>query len=301
MSFVDIRDKVTSKMGRQILVLQKHSPKILFIAGTVGVVATAVLAVRATLKVDDILEEHEERMKDVETVLESEDMDYSEEDAQKDRALVYVKTAGNLAKLYAPAIVIGVASIAALTGSHFLLTNRLNGAVAAYTALDKGFRAYRQRVIDELGPQKDAEFRYGTETKEIVEEGPNGPEVTTVKVAAEGHSIYARWFDESCSSWSRQYGQNQFFIQCQQNWANDRLQARGHLFLNEVYDMLGIPRTKEGAVVGWLKEGKAGAGDGKVDFGIFRNNEFTVTRWLNQDERSILLDFNVDGVIYDKI
>jgi hypothetical protein len=98
--------------------------------------------------------------------------------------------------------------------------------------------------------------------------------------------------------WQRQYGQNQFFINCQQNYANERLRARGHIFLNEVYDMLGFERTKQGAVVGWLLNGE---GDGYVDFGVFKNNEDTVSRFLNHHERNILLDFNVDGIIYDKI
>lgn len=300
MNFKELQNVITSKLGRQILTVQKHSPKILFVAGAVGVVGTAVLAVRATLKVDDVLDQHEVQMKKIETA-SAEIVHYTDEDAQKDRAIVYVKTAANLAKLYAPAVIVGVASIAALTGSHFILSNRLGNVTAAYAALDRGFKAYRARVVDELGPQKDAEFRHGVETKEIVEEGPNGPEITTIKTASGKPSIYARFFDEGSPSWSRQYGQNQFFIKCQQQWANDRLHARGHLFLNEVYDMLGLPRTKEGAVVGWVSKKNGGKGDDYVDFGVFHNNEFTITRFLNGDERSILLDFNVDGVILDLI
>jgi hypothetical protein len=302
MGLKDISNVVTSRLGRQILTVQKHSPRALFVVGVVGVVGTVVLASRATLKVEEVLHEHEVRMDKIDkaTELQAPNL-YTAEDASKDRVLAYVKTTGSLIRLYAPAVIVGAASIAALTGSHIVLTNRLGNVTAAYAALDKGFRAYRQRVVDELGPQKDAEFRHGVETKDVVEEGPNGPEITTIKTATGTPSIYARFFDEGSPSWSRQYGQNQFFIKCQQQWANDRLHARGHLFLNEVYDMLGLPRTKQGAVVGWVTKKNGGAGDDFVDFGIFNNNEFTITRFLNGDERSILLDFNVDGVILDLI
>lgn len=301
MGFKDISTAVTSKLGRQILTVQKHSPKILFAAGVIGITATVVMAARATLRVEDILLDHETQMDKIDNTVKRTNNSYTEEDAAKDRVTSYVKTSLHLARLYAPAVVVGAASIAALTGSHYILSNRVSNLTAAYAVLDKGFRAYRERVINELGPQKDAEFRYGVDEKEIVEETDEGAVVKTVKVAKEGHSIYARFFDEGCSSWSPQYGQNQLFIKCQQNWANDRLQSRGHLFLNEVYDMLGLPRTKEGAVVGWISKKYGGEGDDYVDFGIFNNNEFTISRFMNGDERSILLDFNVAGVIYDKI
>jgi hypothetical protein len=86
------------------------------------------------------------------------------------------------------------------------------------------------------------------------------------------------------------------FIRSQQNYANDLLNARGHVFLNEVYDMLGIERTSAGAVVGWVR----GNGDNEIDFGVL-NDLHSGQRFINGDERSVLLDFNVDGVVYDLI
>ena len=292
-----IRDAVTSRVGRQILIGQKHSPTLLFAGGVVGIVGTVVLASRATLKLDEVLTEHE---RDMETASSLQHRDYHELDRRKDKAYVTARTMVKVSKLYAPAVALGTVSICALTGSHVILTRRNVALTAAYSALDKGFREYRERVVAEFGDEKDKEFRFGPfEERQYIAESKEGPVVKTVKQpTADGLSIYARFFDESCRAWSREPMINQFYVQCQQNYANDKLRSKGHLFLNEVYDMLGIPRTKEGAVVGWLCDGD---GDGFVDFGIFEGDTHSATRFVNGEERSILLDFNVDGVIFDKI
>lgn len=274
---------ITSKAGRQLLTLQKNSPRILFAAGVTGVVVAAVLACRATLKIEDVLDEHE---------------DLIDRADNEGAAIIYFRTAGKLAAMYAPAVIIGAASIAALTGAHVTLTRRNAAVVAAYAALDKGFRAYRARVIEDLGADKDREYRYGMVDREIVEETENGPVVKVVKqVGPEGRSIYARFFDEHAPAWCKDPGYNQMFLQCQQNYANDLLRARGHVLLNDVYDMLGLERSKEGCVVGWIK----GDGDDYIDFGIFEGDRASGMRFVMGNERSVLLDFNVDGIIYDKI
>lgn len=293
MNLKPITNFVTSKVGRQLLHVQKHSPAILLAAGVVGVVGATVLACKATLNLDEILEKHS----DAEDVIDTA-TGISEDEAKKIKVALYIRTAARIGKLYAPAVGLGLVSIAALTTSHVVLNRRHLAVTAAYAALDKGFRQYRDRVIKELGIEKDREFRYGTETREIVEETEEGPVVKTVKqVGPEGASVYAVFFDEGNRHWSRRWADNSLFLRCQQDWANDRLRAQGHLFLNEVYDMLGIDRTPAGAIVGWV----VGAGDNYVDFGVFSNDLEAGRRFVNGEERSILLDFNVDGPIWDKI
>lgn len=114
----------------------------------------------------------------------------------------------------------------------------------------------------------------------------------------EDASYYARFFDEGCTGWTKDSEFNLIFLKQQQNYANELLRKKGHLFLNEVYDMLGIPRTKAGQMVGWIYNEKNPIGDNFVDFGInnARNKDF-----VNGYERIILLDFNVDGEILDLI
>jgi len=297
MNLSAMKSLVTSKIGRRVLVTQKHAPAILFAAGVVGVVGTVVVACRATMKLEDILCDHDDmRVK----IQETEHVEYSEEDRSRDMAILYGRTTMRIAKAYAPAVVLGVLSISALTGSHVVLTRRNLAVTAAYAALEKGFREYRERVVNELGADKDRQFRYDIRDVEIVEETDKGPKTKMVRrmnLPKEG-SIYARLFDETNQNWERQAFHNQFFIQCQQNWANDLLLSRGHLFLNEVYDMLGMPRSKQGAVVGWLKDG---SGAGHVDFGVFEGDRQSGLRFVMGDEPSVWLDFNVDGIIYDKI
>lgn len=111
-------------------------------------------------------------------------------------------------------------------------------------------------------------------------------------------SMYARFFDESCAGWSNDSNVNLVYLRQQQNYANNLLKSRGHLFLNDVYNLLGIPKTKEGQVVGWVYDVDNPMGDNYVDFDIYaeRNQGF-----VNGYKKSVLLDFNVDGCILDKI
>lgn len=297
MNLKAISSAVASKLARPMLQAQKHSPTLLFGAGVVGVVATVVLASKATLKLESVLEETE---KNVNTAKNLEHTDYSEADRNKDLTLIYAKAAMQIGKLYGPAVVVGVASIAALTGSHMILNKRNVGLTAAYATLERGFNEYRKRVSGELGEEKERELRYGHLSREIVEETDEGPVVKNVPVG--DRSMYARLFDRYTSqSWQDGPGYNQMFLNCQQNYANDLLNARGHVFLNEVYDMLGLERTPEGQVVGWVKHSVDDGGDGFIDFGIIDGNVHEAILFINGDEKSIWLDFNVDGVVYDKI
>ena len=295
MNINSVKTAVTSKAGRQILKAQKHSPHLLFGAGVVGVVATAVLAARATLKMEEVLETTDAELRLSKKVHANE----TSRAYKQEVAFVRVDAAFKVAKLYAPAATVGALSVAALTGSHVILTKRNLAVTAAYAGLDKAFQEYRSRVIDQIGPEKERELRYETEIREIVRETEEGPQVEKVVRVSNGTtpSAYARFFDEVSKNWSKEAEYNHLFLRCQQNYANDLLQSRGHVFLNEVYDMLGIERSRAGAVVGWII-GKDG--DNFVDFGVFDGDNPRARDFVNGREGSILLDFNVDGVIYDK-
>lgn len=108
---------------------------------------------------------------------------------------------------------------------------------------------------------------------------------------------YARWFDETCMAWTKDPESNFFFLKTQQCYANELLKAKGRLFLNEVYDMLGIPRTRAGQVVGWTYEENNPIGDNFVNFGLYAEHN---AKFINGYEKSVLLDFNVDGEIISR-
>ena len=203
-----------------------------------------------------------------------------------------------IVKLYIPAVIVGGLSIAALTKSHNILTRRNVALTAAYSALEKGFDEYRARVVEKYGEDEDRNLRYGTEQVEIVDE--KGKKKLVTRVGPGEPSVYARFFDNGSTSWNKEPEYNLIFLKCQQNYANDLLHSRGHVFLNEVYDMCGIPRSKAGAVVGWLLS-KNGETDNWINFGVFDGRTEIARDFVNGREGAILLDFNVDGVIYDKI
>ena len=172
--------------------------------------------------------------------------------------------------------------------------------------IDTSYKKYRERVIAEFGKEKDLALRHGYKQETITETATdeNGKKVKTKKVVRVGEidipSDYARYFDESSVQWRRDHTNNLFFLKSQQNYFNDALKIKGHVFLNEVYDALGFPRTSAGALVGWYYEDE-GIRDNYIDFGIFDVNNETRNDFINGYNKSILLDFNVDGIIYDMI
>jgi Family of unknown function (DUF6353) len=291
---------VPEVIGRQIarnaLHVQKASPEVLLGAGIVGLVGSTVLACRATLKVDTVMTEAKDKLDTAKTLDHPE---YSEKDRSRDISLIYFQSGVKVVRLYAPAIIVGGISIYALTSSHRILTKRNAALGAAYGALEKGFAQYRARVVEKYGEDEDRNFRYGSELVTI-EDPETKKKKTVVRVGPDDPSIYARFFDPVSPSWSKEPEYNMIFLKCQQNYANDLLRSRGHVFLNEVYDMLGLSRSKAGAVVGWVLS-KNGETDNFVNFGVFDGKEQIARDFVNGREGAILLDFNVDGVIYDKI
>ena len=302
-----MNDKLTRAIGKTGLKLKKYSPEILAAVGTVGVVASAVMACKATTKISTILDDTNDQLNTIHAAVTDPELanQYSAEDAKKDTAIVYVQTGMKFVKLYGPAVAVGVASLGCLLGSNHILRKRNIALAAAYTAVDKSFKAYRGRVVERFGEEMDRELRYNIKAKEVQEivTDENGNETTvtsTIEVPEFGYdnSEYARCFDETCIGWTRDPEYNMMFVKQIQNWANDRLQSKGYLYLNEVYEMLGIQRTKAGQVVGWLYNGD---GDNYVDFGIFDIKDKQKRRFVNGYEKSIWLDFNVDGNILKKM
>lgn len=320
--FMNNMTRTFHKVGFQ---LKKHSPEIMLVAGVAGTVASAVMACKATTKVQKILEETKGEVTQVHEALANEDIryeevkqedgvvsrveKYTEEDSKKDLAIIYIRSGLKFAKLYGPSILLGAVSITSILASHNIMRKRNVALAAAYTAVDKSFKGYRSRVIERFGEQLDKELRYNIKAKEIetVVTDENGEEkiVKEVVQVAEPcdhlYSDYAKCFDVGCTGWTKNAEMNLMFLRRQQDWANERLKARGYMFLNEVYDSLGLPRTKAGQVVGWVYDLNNPNGDNYIDFGIYNIHNEACVDFVNGRERSIWLDFNVDGNILDLI
>jgi hypothetical protein len=304
MGFKNLTASVTRKVGRQVLTVKTHSPVLLMGAGVVGFGATVFLASKATLKMNDILDEAEEMDSKIDLApeeAEKKGLSYTDEDKRKDRLTVRVKTAIKIAKLYAPAIIIGGASVACFVTSHNILNKRNAGLSVALMGATKAFNEYRARVVDELGKEKDLEFRYGVVERTIGIQTDEGVVEKTIRgvdqdaMLRDGDSMYAKVFARNTTPrWQPVVVQNELFLKSQQNYLKDLLDSRGHVFLNEVYEALGFDHTEEGSVVGWIR----GYGDQYVDFNCFDTVGLRENAFVNGDVDSILLDFNVHGPIH---
>ena len=289
---------------------KKHSPEILVVTGIVGVVASTIMACKATTKASEIMKETKQNLDMIHDCAADEGLresgKYTEEDKRRDLVVQYTHTGLKLAKVYAPAVILGALSITSILASNNILRKRNVALAAAYATLDQTFKDYRNRVIDRFGEAVDRELKYGIRKEKIEktvideETGKEKKVKETVEVTDyDGRSQYAKFFDESSRYWEKNAELNLVFLRAQQNWANDKLRAQGYLFLNDVYDSLDIERTQAGQCVGWIydPENPKHKGNNYIDFGIYDIHKKENRKFVNGLERSILLDFNVDGDI----
>lgn len=300
---------ITRAAGKVGLVLSKHSPAMLSVIGGVGVVATAVLASQETLRVKEVVEPHVENLELISATLEDESKQYSDQDALHDRTVIYTRLGRDLLKLYAPALVVGVLTIASIAASHRISAKRIAGLTAAYGALDQSYRRYRGRVEQALGEEgmKELDTKIREQAKKDIAERRK-PDADISEIGDSifdlaGASQYAVLYDENATTWNKNRNLSTSILRAQESYANDLLNCRGYVMLNEVYAGLGLPQTSAGAVVGWIRKDDGGA-DGYITFGDWDANYFDdIYKDVDGvcEARRWILDFNVDGVIWDRI
>lgn len=307
----ELVEKVSRSVHKIGFKLKKHSPEILVVAGVVGIITSTVLACKATTKVSDIVDESKDMIDTIHDAVEnhkhtSDGEEYTQEDANKDLAIVYVQTGWKFVKLYGPSVALGVASIACMVGSNQILRKRNVALAAAFKAVDTGFKEYRGRLIDRFGNELDRELRFGIKAEEVEERvvDEDGSETVVTKTVNvvdpnNAHSIYSIPWYEGNTGYTKNAELNKVFLIQQQNYANDKLRLNGILTLNEVYDMLGAPRTMYGQIAGWVWTEDCSAGDNFVDFGIFDSDNPKACDFLIGHEKAIILDFNCIGNILE--
>lgn len=312
-----MKNELAAKLSRSFYKVgfkfKKHSPEILVVTGVVGIVASTIMACKATTKVNDIVDETKETIDKIHESVgkglhTSDGEEYTQEVANKDLAIVYTQTAWKFIKLYGPSVALGAASVACMIGSNRILKKRNIALAAAFTAVDTSFKEYRGRLIDRFGKDLDRELRFGIKAKDVEERvvDENGNESTVTKTVNvvdpnAAHSLYSVAFCEGNTGWTKNAELNKVFLIQQQNWANDKLRLRGYLTLNEVYEMVGAPTTAYGQIAGWVYTEDSSIGDNFVDFGIFDVTNENACDFVNGRERSIILDFNCIGNILEYI
>lgn len=287
---------------------KKHSPEILIAVGAVSIVTGTVQACKATLKMQDVLETTSDNLEKIHgledgTLKVKEGETYTEEDARKDKTTVYIQTAVKAVKLYGPSIVLIGGGLGCMIGSHIIMRRRYGAAVAAYSAVTTAFNEYKARVKERFGEQTQYELEHGVKAEEVETTDENGNKkketaYVTEKMIKHPYSVI---FDESNPNWERDSGYNLIFIKNVEDAANRKLRKKGYLFLNDVYDMLGISNTYIGQFAGWVWDPADPSIDSRVDFGLYDDYNPQKVAFLQGDEYSVVLDFNCDGNIIDKI
>lgn len=302
----DIMKAVKITVNKTTLKMKKYSPEILVVAGVAGTVVSTVLACKATTKLSAIMDGAKTDIDTIHKCAGNTELsaEYSKEDAKKDLAIVYAQTGVKIAKIYAPSIVVGTLSITGIIASHNMMKKRNVALAAAYATVDKAYKDYRGRVIERFGENVDKELCYNIKAKKI-EETVKDPETGKEKKVKSNIGIadgelngYTCWFDESCANYEGIMDYDMLFLRSQQQYANDRLRAEGSLFLSDIYEALGIKRTKMSQSVGWIYSPDNQNGDNFIDFGILETYREMEDGSL---KKSILLDFNVDGPILELI
>lgn len=319
MTKAELFNSVSRTFHKGVFQIKKHSPEILVVSGVVGMVGSAVMACKATTKLDAILKNAKTNVEAVtkakeegevgipnEETGEIELVPYTEEDYKKDIVAVHVRNGLELAKLYAPSVVLGAASITCILAGHNILNKRNVALAAAYATVDSSFKEYRDRVIDRFGEELDRELRYNVKAQEVetTVQNEDGTETTTTEViqtATTGYgSEYAFFFDEYSSQWTKDPEYNKMFLVQVEREANRKLKQNGFFFLNDLHKMLGVDATKAGQIVGWVYDPEGNVeGDNYISLRLFDVTNEQKRMFVNGKERSILIDPNVQGNIWD--
>lgn len=306
MNKVEMLAKANAKINKLKLKGRKYSPEILLLLGIAGVVTGTVLACVATTKVPDVALDKEDDLADMHDRLDTEG-DVNLPEIKKETTAIYVKTGMRYARLYAPSVVMTGLSVSCLVASNVLLRRRLIGVTTAYAAISQSFKEYRGRVVERYGDEIEKEIRYNIKPKEIETtitdaKGKTKKKTETIKVADPSlYTDFARIYDDGNIGWTKDPQVNLMFLKCQQAAATQRLERQGYLFINDVYEMLGFPKIKEGQAAGWVYDKENPIGDNFVDFGIYDITKASTKDFVNGYERSIVLDFNIDGNILEFI
>lgn len=304
--------KFKAIIGTVTYTLKKYSPEILLGVGILGTVGSTVLACTATLKAEEILNEHAEKLERIdECVILREndaDVDYSIQVEKQERRIVMFATTGKFIRLYGPPATLMIFSIGCILGAHRIMAKRNVALMAAYKLVEEAFSKYRKRIVDELGERADTHFMYG---EEDVEGGETRKYIDEEGVEHDLHPVlnhlsgFSRFFEADkpdqmggwtgSTQWSKVHEYNLDFLKAKESHFNDMLLIKGFVTINDVFAELGFPPTEAGMICGWRY--KSDRGDGYISF---KPRGYDGNWAFGRNGESIILDFNIDGVIFDQ-
>lgn len=264
---MSIKSKITLAAGAVKLACKNHAPAILLGTGIVAGVACVITACKATTKVGDILDDANEQITKADETLAGnmpvkEGETYTEEDHDKDVKIIKTQTAVKLAKNYAVPAALGLVSICGILGGYKILNDRYMALGTAFNGLSAAFAKYRERVRNEMGIDADRHFRYGTRLKQVLDENGNVVDVKRedefpedsfhfdgdplcYEFSAATSTEFRSEFHRRPENWQR--------LCDVQDWARTVVATRGHVFLNEILEQLGLAPCAAGQILGWRR------------------------------------------------
>ena len=276
---------------------KSHSSDLKMGFGTASVIGGTVLLCKETITACDIVRTYrEEKQKLIDDGAE-----------KKDINKLKAKTAGKVVITMLPGAAVEAGGLVSMWNGYSKTKTALISVGLAYEELKTFTDGYRQEVRERYGEEVDEELAYHYKTAEVVVEDEDGNEHTeTVKIYPADSkgmpSPYARYFCYGeAEGAERDFDYNDHFLHAQQRACRDCFRARKAFMLNDVYDLLGIKRSKAGNRVGWIYDPNNPEGDNQIDFRI----RVVYREVLDADgnpngfERVHMIDPNVDGVVED--
>ena len=283
--------------------IKYHSPEIMIAVGIIGTITAGVMACKATLKVEGVIDTASTDLNEIKEDVENGVI--SADDSKKAITKVYIQTGMAFAKLYGPAVTLGALSLATVFGSNHILRKRNASLTAAYTTLDGMYNRYRKNVRETYGEQVDYNMRYGirTDKVEFTDTDDNGKEKKITKKITHIdpemiNNEYALWMSESTScEWDKSEEYLLSSLRIKESVLRDMLISRGYLFLNEVRKTLGFDEIPEGQIIGWTCSNNEA--DVMSDWGLgFNYDEPFANMYYNDKwERGVLFNLTPDGCI----
>lgn len=231
---------IGSVYGSVKLFVIKNAPTILVAGGTALMAGSTVMAAKASLSYKEgVLMPHVEEVVRI-SMDETLDEETKKAETDKEKAALTIDTA----KRFLPAAGLMIAGIACIAAGHTMQLKRLAGLSAALAAVKL---ENEQLKADAAGEE--------IEPVTVTHEG----KTDVVRTEVNGHLLPVedfrnRVFGPENKNWDPAPVVCENFLNTVERHANDRLRWKGHLFLNEVYAMLGMPETRLGAVMGWSKK-----------------------------------------------
>ena len=301
--FNEIAGVFGHRLSKAVLVGKKYSPELYLTAGIVAGVASTVMLMRAHKKFEEEIYEEVQDYNEEKAQMEADEdntgLEYTT-GAKFERLAPHIRAISlKTIQIYAPGVLMGGCALGFVVASHGVLRGRNRALMATAAVLQQGLNQYRKRVREAYGDEAEKKLWLGSETRKVVELEVDENGKATKRKREKEHIpeeitplIYQRIFDHTNHNWSPDDELNEFKLAAVQNMFNDRLKIWGVVMLNDVYDELGFERSPYAQLVGWSKFSN---GDGYVDFGI----DAEVNH--NRDDKRWILDFNVDGPVWEDI